>query len=138
LGSRLAGAKVLLPRSDGANPDLPAALKNFGAAVTEVIAYRTLRPAETDSGSLSAITRGEADAVLFFSPSAVQNFVELFGAAQFSALQDKLAVTAVGPVTAKALREAGLERIVVAADTTAASVIEALEKHFPRLEKAAR
>lgn len=138
LGIQLAGAKVLLPRSDRANPDLPAALKRFGATVTEVIAYRTLRPADADSDALNKITRGEADAVLFFSPSAVQSFVELSGAAQFSALQDKLAITAVGPVTAKALREAGIARAIVAADTTAASVIEALEKHFPRLEKAAR
>jgi uroporphyrinogen-III synthase len=45
-------------------------------------------------------------------------------------MQDRLAVTAVGPVTAKALREAGVERIVVASDTSAASVIDALEKHF--------
>ena len=45
-------------------------------------------------------------------------------------LQDKVAITAVGPVTAKALREAGVERVIVSADTTAAAVVEALEKHF--------
>jgi len=45
-------------------------------------------------------------------------------------MQDKLSITAVGPVTAKALREAGVARIVVAGDTTAAAVVEALEVHF--------
>ncbi|HTT32181.1 MAG TPA: uroporphyrinogen-III synthase [Methylomirabilota bacterium] len=137
LGSRLTGARVFLPRSDRANPDLPAALKRFGAEVTEVIAYRTLRPAETDNISLGAITRGEADAIVFFSPSAVHNFVALFGAAPFSATQDKLAITAVGPVTTKALREAGISRAIVATDTTAASVIETLERYFAETRQAA-
>jgi uroporphyrinogen-III synthase len=137
LGERLGGTKVLLPRSDHANPDLPAALKRYGAVVTEVIAYRTLRPSETEAGSLKRIADGEADAVLFFSPSAVQHFIELSDAARLRALQDKLALTAVGPVTAKALREVGVTHAVVAADTTSASVIEALEKYFAAAMKAA-
>ena len=42
LGSKVQGARVLLPRSDRANPDLPAALRRYGAQVTEAVAYRTL------------------------------------------------------------------------------------------------
>jgi len=130
LGKRLKGAKVFLPRSDRANPDLPPALKRHGALVTEVIAYRTLRPTAIDERNLRQIGDGTADAVLFFSPSAVQHFAELFGGEQLRALQDKLAITAVGPVTANALREAGVQRTVLAGDTTATAVVEALEKHF--------
>ena len=130
LGSRVQGAKVLLPRSNRANPDLPAALNRYGAQVTEVIAYRTLRPAETDQKGLKEIADGQMDAILLFSPSAVQHFAEVIGAEKVQAIQDMLAITAVGPVTAKALREVGVPRAVVAPDTTAASVIDALEKHF--------
>lgn len=130
LGSQLAGARVLLPRSDRANPDLPVALKRHGAHVTEVIAYRTVPPTESDQDSLKAMVAGEADAILFFSPSAVQHFYQAFGDGRMRAAQDMLVVTAVGQVTAKALRDAGVERIIVALDTTAASVIDALEKHF--------
>lgn len=136
LGSRLQGAKVLLPRSDRANPDLPAALKRYSAQVTEVVAYRTVRPAETDQDGLKTIANGQADAILFFSPSAVLHFAELFGAERLLLLQDKVAVTAVGPVTGNALREAGVTRAVVAADTTAASVMEALAKYFSAAETA--
>lgn len=130
LGDGLKGAKVLLPRSDRANPDLPAALKRHGAQATEVIAYRTLRPAAVDEQNLKQIADGAADAVLFFSPSAVQNFVDLFGGEHLKALQDKLAIVAVGPVTASALDKAGTRRFVKAKDTTAASVVGALEEHF--------
>lgn len=137
LGSKLQGARVLLPRSDRANPDLPAALKRYGAQVTEVIAYRTLKPKEIDQEKLRGFTNGDADAILFFSPSAVQHFAELVGSEQFRRIQDMLAITAVGPVTANALRERGIQHAVVAADTTAALVIEALEKHFAASTKAA-
>jgi uroporphyrinogen III methyltransferase / synthase len=138
LGKKLQGAKVFLPRSDRANPDLPAALKRHGAQVTEVIAYRTLKPAREDQEKLREIAEGEADAALFFSPSAVQIFAELFGSEQLRALQDKLAITAVGPVTAQALLEAGVQRKVLAGDTTAVAVIEALEEHFAGTVKPAR
>jgi uroporphyrinogen III methyltransferase/synthase len=137
LGNRLRGAKVFLPRSDRANPDLPAALKRYGAQVTEVIAYRTLRPTTTDERSLRQIADGVVDAVLFFSPSAVHHFAELFGGEQLRRLQDKLAITAVGPVTGNALREVGVQRIVLAGDTTAAAVIESLERHFADVAKPA-
>ncbi|MBA0083566.1 MAG: uroporphyrinogen-III synthase [Acidobacteria bacterium Pan2503] len=130
LGSKLRGAKVLLPRSDRANPDLPAVLERFDARVTEVIAYRTLRPAETDGDGLKKIVDGRADAVLFFSPSAVQHFAELVGAAALNEIESKLAITAVGPVTANVLRQAGVRSAVVAQNTTAVSVLEALEGHF--------
>jgi len=130
LGRRLCEARVFLPRSDRANPDLPRTLKRHGAQVTEGIAYRTLRPTDLEQRNLGRIAEGTADAVLFFSPSAVQHFAELFGGEQLRALQDKLAITAVGPVTASALREAGVGRTVVAGDTTAAAVVEALEEHF--------
>ena len=130
LGSRLRDAKVLLPRSDRANPDLPLALRRYGAQVTEVIAYRTLAPGETDQNRWKKVADGQADAILFFSPSAVQYFADLAGARKMRSMQGMLAITAVGPVTANALREAGVLRAVVAGDTTAASVIEALEKYF--------
>ena len=130
LGGRLQGLKVLLPRSDRANPDLPAALKRYGAHACEVVAYRTLQPTEMDRQRLTRIAEGEADAVLFFSPSAVQHFVELFGAEKLSTLQNRMAIIAVGPVTASALQGTGVLHALLAADTTAASVIGTLEEHF--------
>lgn len=130
LGNRLRGAKVFLPRSDRANPDLPPALERQGAQVTEVIAYRTLRPTAIDERNLRQIAGGAAEAVLFFSPSAVQHFAALFGVERLRELQDRLAIAAVGPVTASALREAGVQHIVLARETTAAAVVETLEEHF--------
>jgi uroporphyrinogen-III synthase len=135
LGERLREQQVLLPRSDRANPELPAALRGHGAQVTEVIAYRNLIPGAVDKQNLGKIAAGEADAILFFSPSAVQHFGELLGSEKLRSLQEQMAITAVGPVTANALRLAKVERMVLAADTTAGAVLAALVEHFAEMAK---
>jgi len=130
LGQRLHGKRVLLPRIDRANPDLPNALEKLGAQVTQVVAYRTLRPTDSDKEKLARVANGEADAILFFSPSAVHNFVELAGRKPLSILQDRVAMAAIGPVTANALRELGVRRIVLALEPSASAVVDALESRF--------
>lgn len=130
LEAELLGCRVFLPRSDRANPDLPEALRRFGVEVTEVVAYRTVRPEDPDPIALAQLSNGEADAILFFSPSAVPHLKELLGEPQFRALQEKAIFMAIGPVTARSLRDAGVERIVSASDTTASAVVSALEEFF--------
>jgi uroporphyrinogen-III synthase len=130
LTRQLRHSRVFLPRSDRANRDLPATLKQLGVDVTEVIAYRTLPPSDVDIDRANKTIGLEADAAVFFSPSAVHNLVDLVGKGAFVELQDKIAIAAVGPVTASALHEYEIRRIVIAADTTAAAVVESLELHF--------
>jgi uroporphyrinogen-III synthase len=72
---------------------------------------------------------------LFFSPTAVHNFAELAGREQLPLLQSTLALVAIGPITAGALHESGVQRIVMAADTTTAAVVDALEEHFADTQK---
>lgn len=135
LGAELRGKKVLLPRSDRANPDLPAALRKSGAVVTEVVAYRNLPPNTTDRGKVQDGLTGAVDAVLFYSPSAVQNFVELAGREKLASLQGRAVMVAIGHATAAALHGAGIQRIARAADTTTKAVVEALEGHLARTKR---
>jgi uroporphyrinogen III methyltransferase / synthase len=135
LGDLVRGKHVLLPRSDRANPDLPAALQRLGAKVTEVVAYRTVRPSDAGQERLARVAKGEVDAILFFSPSAVHSFVELAGSQPLILLQNRVAMAAVGPVTAGALREIGVQRIVQAPEATAGAVVGALEEYFASREE---
>lgn len=130
LSAVIKGKKILLPRSDRANPDLVEALARLDASVTEVVAYKTVQPTAVETASyISEIERG-ADAILFFSPSAVHNLQDMLGAAKFVILSRTVAYTTIGPVTEKAVRETGVERIVAAADTSVAAVLQALAEHF--------
>jgi uroporphyrinogen-III synthase len=135
LAQQLRNRSVFLPRSDRANPDLPAALKKLGSNVTEVIAYHTLPPTNVDRARVTEVLDENSDAALFFSPSAVNNLADLIGRESLVALQNKIAIAAVGPVTAAALRDHGVTNIVTAADTTADAVMSALENYFIKQEK---
>lgn len=135
LGKELRGRKVFLPRSDRANPDLPAALLRHGAHVTEVVAYRNLPPSMTDREKLIENLKDGVDGILFYSPSAVQNFLELIGRERLDSLQGRVLMVAIGPTTANALSAAGVQRVARAADTTTKAVVEALEGHLARSKK---
>jgi uroporphyrinogen-III synthase len=135
LAQQLRNKSVFLPRSDRANPDLPAALKKLDANVTEVVAYHTLPPSNVDGARVTEVLDENSDAALFFSPSAVNNLADLIGRESLTALQNEIAIAAVGPVTAAALRDHGVTNLITAADTTAEAVIAALESHFARQEK---
>ena len=66
--------RVLLPRSDLASPALPESLRAAGFLVEAVTAYRTLLPPEPIRIELEQV-----DVVTFASPSAVHNFVAVYG-----------------------------------------------------------
>lgn len=130
LAPEINGRAVFLPRSDRANPDLPAALAQSGAIVTEVVAYRTLPPSDLDRRRIIELAHGAADSIVFFSPSAVHTFIEALGQDAPRDLDRRLFLLAVGPVTATALRNAGWQHIAVAADTTEHFILAALDDHF--------
>jgi uroporphyrinogen-III synthase len=135
LGAELRGKKVFLPRSDRANQDLPAALRKAGALVSEVVAYRNLPPNGTDRDKLHDSLRDGVDGVLFYSPSAVQNFLELLGRERLASVQGRAVMVAIGPATSAALSSAGIQRIARASDSTTKAVIEVLEGHLARTKK---
>ncbi len=130
LAGRVAGKKVLLPRSDCAGADLPAALRAAGAEVADVAAYRTSLPESLAPDVADAIRRGEVDVVSFFSPSAFHNLVEAIGLETLRNLSGRVALAAIGPVTAGAIRDAGLLVEIEAREATAASLVAAMSEYF--------
>jgi uroporphyrinogen-III synthase len=130
LAGQLEGKRILLPRSDKANPDLLQALLSHGGKVTEVIAYKTVLPSASEIAKTRAELEQGIDAILFFSPSAVRHFREVAGDGEFARLAEASSFAAIGPVTQDALREAGVTRIVVAHAATVPSLISELSRHF--------
>jgi len=130
LSTSLAGKRILLPRSDRARPDLPDALKAIGAEVAEVVAYHTGGIGTIDPGVLSAIRDVQVDVISFFSPSAVENMRADLGEELLARLGAKTALAAVGPVTAAALRDAGLPVAIEAPLATAESMAAAIGNYF--------
>jgi uroporphyrinogen-III synthase len=132
LADEVRGKLVLLPRSDKANPELVETLKRLGAEVVEVCAYRTVAPEKSELQKAAATLQAGADAVLFFSPSAVGHLRESLGNARFLELSRRSVFTAIGPVTEEALHKAKVERVLLAGDTSLNALLEALDRHFAR------
>jgi len=130
LAAAVQGKRVFLPRSDRANPELVERLQHLGAFVKEVVAYRTISPDDAVLAGVRTALQQGADAILFFSPSAVHHLQDLLGNEKVLELSRQAIFAAIGPVTDKALRAAHVERILLAEDTTSASIVNALAKYF--------
>ena len=130
LAADVKGKRVLLPRSDRANHELVDQLIRLGAAVTEVVAYKTIAPDDAILATIRATLQDGADAVLFFSPSAVHHLQDTLGNEKVLEISRQVIFAAIGPVTEKALRAANITRVLLAEDTTVTSIVKALETHF--------
>jgi uroporphyrinogen-III synthase len=102
------GARILFPASSRALPTIAAGLKQLGAEVLQVEAYRTESSNALDvENCRSWIARGSIGAVTFASPSAVDELEHALGKDDFDRLLSAAAAVAIGPTTAKALTERG-------------------------------
>lgn len=129
----LRGASVLLPQADLAGDRLGEGLKDAGADVTEVIAYRTVpdnpgRDGEPDVYRM--LLDRQIDAVTFASASAVRNFVDAIGREQAADLLSRVVVASIGPVTAEAAHQLGLTTSVMPQRYTIPDLVAALVGHF--------
>lgn len=125
LGPHVRGRKVLLPRAVDGRPELPRGLEAAGALLTAPDAYRTVSaPPESLRPLAGWITRGEVDAVAFASPSAVKAVTGALG--EERALLRRVVLAVIGPTTASALRDAGLEPGAMPSEYTAPGLADAI------------
>jgi uroporphyrinogen III methyltransferase/synthase len=125
------GKRVLFPKADIARDVLPEQLREAGAEVTEVVAYRTVT-AESDAhlGIYRQLLDRRIDAVTFSSASAVRAFVSIYGEDQAVDLLNHTIVATIGPVTAEAATRYGITPQVTPATSTMAALVDALAAHF--------
>ena len=117
----LTGKRVLLPQADIAEPHLAEELRGRGADVETVVAYRTILVEPPMWGILPLRI---ADAVVLASGSACRSLAAAGGAGGGAML------VCIGPKTAKVAREVGLKVGLVADETTADGIIQALVDQF--------
>ena len=101
-----------------------------GADVTDLVAYRTAAESP-ESPAVQEIYRllleGQIDAVTFTSATAVRRFATLFGDVEQAAdLLNTTLVVAIGPVTAAAAKEHGVQNPVVPEAFTVDGLLQVL------------
>ena len=132
LGS-LNAARVLLPRADIGREAIGEALRERGAIVTEVVAYRTVldeAPRDEDPDVYKMLLEGRIDVVTFTSASAIRNFARVYGDDQTADLLRKTVVAAIGPVTAEATAQLGITVTIQPQTYTIPALVDAIAAHF--------
>ena len=121
------GSRILLPRTDIATQGLPDLLKELGADVKQVTAYRTVVHEESRDRAATAIRDG-IDAVTFTSSSTVRNLLRMLDDGAESLSDTKVAC--IGPTTASTAGRLGLKVDIVAKSPTIDGLAQALVEHF--------
>ncbi len=127
------GLKVLLPKADIGREIVADQLREHGAEVTEVIAYRTVledlsRQGEPDVYRM--LLDRQIDVVTFTSGSAVRNFAKVFGAEQSADLLRTTLVASIGPVTTETATRLGIGVTIQPVIATIPAMVDAIAAHF--------
>ncbi|MBI4487469.1 MAG: uroporphyrinogen-III synthase [Deltaproteobacteria bacterium] len=124
------GKRVLLPRAAEARDLLPKTLREWGAEVDVLEAYRTV-PARNDPPWLRALLlRKEIDVITFTSSSTVTNFAALFSGEPIKELLGTTLVACIGPITQQTAEERGIRVDVVPRDYTITGLTQAIVEYF--------
>lgn len=128
-GHPVAGTKILLPRAAEARDVIPRGLQAMGAEVRVVTAYRTVNSGRKRDELEAYLEAGQVHVVVFTSSSTVKNFLAIMGDRP---LPEDVRIACIGPVTAKAAREAGMRIDILHERYTMEGLVEGLVNHFAR------
>jgi uroporphyrinogen III methyltransferase/synthase len=124
------GVRVLLPRAEVARELLPDSLRDSGAQVDVVSAYRNLPPGPKDAARIRAlIDSGESDAIVFTSSSTVHNLFDLLGA-EAADLLNALDLFSIGPITTQSADARGLGIAATSPEQTIESLVATLRAYY--------
>ena len=128
LGERddVSGSKVLYITAEGARDVLPSGLREMGAELAIIEAYRTIPDGEGAATLARAIEAGKVDLATFTSASAVRGYIDAVG----EDLALKVPAASIGPQTSDALREAGIEVEAEAEESTIDGLVSAVLRAF--------
>lgn len=108
-GESFSGARILLPVAEVARDTLATGLRDRGAQVDVVVAYRSATPDTIEDGLISGLLASASPTLIAFtSPSSARHLLDLAGGAVL-----RLPVAAIGSVTAEAARGLGYRVVAV-------------------------
>jgi uroporphyrinogen-III synthase len=150
LGEDLSGRTFLIMRPEVVKTELGQAMRRRGAAVDEVIIYRTVAPEKGSEKLRELLEEGKPDVVFFASPSAIDGTLAMAERGRTvqspeSRVQSKgraedpeprtqnpergitdIPAICIGPTTAKAAEEAGFTEIYFPDEHTAEGMVNEL------------
>ena len=124
------GKRVLIPRAAEAREILPATLRNWGAVVDVIVAYRTELPCVDVRPLAGLLVERKIDVVTFTSSSTVRNFVRLFGGRRLGEIVNGSTIACIGPITAATVEDLGGRVNIVADQFTVTDMLRVIVEHL--------
>jgi uroporphyrinogen III methyltransferase/synthase len=122
--------RFLIARAETAREILPEKLREAGALVDVVPAYRTVLPRQ-DAGKIGALLRNcEIDCITFTSSSTVSNFFALVQKEDVMCCADRTAVACIGPITAETASKFGLKTSIMPSEYTIRGLVDSIVSYF--------
>ncbi len=118
----LQGTRILIPSAAVTRDILAPLLRECGACVEVVEAYRNVLPADAPRQAATVFVEPLPDWVTFASSSAVTNLVRLVG----TAILGQVRLASIGPATSATIREHGLQPTIEASEHTIRGLVSAV------------
>ena len=128
LGSMdIRGKRFLLPRGDRGREEIADVLATAGAEIVPVVVYRTAGPDAATASALREVLRpATPKALLFASPSAVEECCGIFAAGELEHFLHGCVVAVIGSTTGAAAARCGMPVHGIAATPSDEGLVEAL------------
>jgi uroporphyrinogen-III synthase len=123
-GDSPAGKRFLLARADIARKDLANLLREQGAIVDEVAAYRIIRGEGT-----AELPKEAPDYITLTSSSAARGTYEILKENGHADWMERSAIVCIGPITSGTVHELGFEVAAEAKEYTVPGLVKVLMKH---------
>ncbi len=130
--TELRGKTFLIPTSDRAREELQTGLKLNGAKVESIAFYQTVPNPHFDQKRFrQLLSAKKVDVLTFFSPSAFHFLVEILCDDGLNLLQlSGVHLAAIGPTTARAINNQGLQVHIVPKVSTSKGMLDAIIQFY--------
>jgi uroporphyrinogen III methyltransferase/synthase len=127
------GRRILMPRAAKAREVLPETLRQWGAFVDVVHAYKTVLPQDYRVG-FRELFKKQIDVITFTSSSTVENFVRLLEGEDPVPILRGVTIACIGPITARTAVDIGLQVDIVSAEFTIPGLVAAIVRFYESAE----
>jgi uroporphyrinogen III methyltransferase/synthase len=105
-------------------------LRQWGAEVDVVEAYRTVTPTRDRSEVKILLSDHKVDVITFTSSSTVANFTRLFEGQSLKEMVSGIVVACIGQITKQTVEDLGGHADIVAAESTIDGLVHAIVEYF--------
>ncbi len=124
---RLKGMRFLLPRAEKAREIFPEKVRELGGEIDVPVAYRTIKPESRGKRLRRFLKEGRISIATFTSAATFNNFREIMRKDADELLKG-VTIAVIGPVTAKAVENAGLRVDIMPKEATIEAMVEEIIK----------